>query len=626
VAVSVTDPLAFPSVSIDRAGPGTIVGGRYALRAAVGHGGMGAVWRATDTHLGREVAVKEVAPPPGISAEERDGMYQRMLREARAAASLSHPSVVQVYDVVTDGGRPWVVMELLDARTLAEIVLSDGPLAPRAIAKIGIALLGALEVAHAAGVLHRDVKPANVLLCADGRCVLTDFGVARLPTDAGLTTPGMVLGSPHFISPERALGAAFGPPSDLFSLGVTLFTAVEGRPPFDKGDPIATMHSVVEDEPLAPQRAGPLTEVLYGLLEKDPQQRWDAPRAREELRALLSGPLASRTPMFPTDPMLVMPPRQPSAPPESLAPAPAAGGVGGRALLSSGTDPWAAPPPDEGPWAPPPGDPYQELPDAYGWVPDSYRTAGQPAVDLVDLYEAEPEPEPEWPSASPRSASPRPASPWPARQRAGRPARRLPGLGSRRTLWYAAAGLAVTLAAVTVWVAVRGGDPATEPPPGPDRAANPTATASAPAREPLIEVQRFADRGIVINLPQQWQEFDRSDIRVDFTDPADASARIRLLREPSGMGAGDFIEFIEPNISCPEPYARVGLTEIELAGQTGAQLEYTCGSGEEARHSLWATVVHNGTAYSFFLSLRASQFDDRKVIFEEMIASFQLAG
>jgi len=248
-----------------RTAPGTVVGGRYTLRTAIGHGGMGTVWRASDTVLRRDVAVKEVLLPPGLAPSDRDAMYQRTLREARAAAALSHPAVVQVYDVVTDGGRPWIVMELLQSRSLAEMIVEDGPLAPRAVAKIGIALLGALEVAHAAGVLHRDVKPANVLISSDGRCVLTDFGVARMPTDAELTTPGMVLGSPHFISPERAVGAAFGPPSDLFSLGVTLYTAVEGRPPFDKADPFETMRAVVEEAPAPAMRAGALAGVLYGL-------------------------------------------------------------------------------------------------------------------------------------------------------------------------------------------------------------------------------------------------------------------------------------------------------------------------------------------------------------------------
>ncbi|GIJ25928.1 hypothetical protein Vqi01_10900 [Micromonospora qiuiae] len=330
-------PVSIPTN--DRATPGTVIGDRYSLRSTVGNGGMGTVWRATDTLLRRDVAVKEVVLPPGLAPSDRDAMYERTLREARAAAALAHPAVVQVYDVVTEGGRPWIVMELLDARSLADMVIEDGPIAQRVVAKIGIALLGALEVAHAIGVLHRDVKPANVLICSDGRCVLTDFGVARMPTDVQLTTPGMVLGSPHFISPERAMGQEFGPPSDLFSLGVTLYTAVEGRPPFDRGDPIETMHAVVEDPPAPPQRSGPLTRVLMGLLEKDPARRLDVHTARAMLRELLAGPLSSNAAAVNsmTDPYSVMQMPQPApitAPPAKK-PEPS-GQIGGPAMLAPG--------------------------------------------------------------------------------------------------------------------------------------------------------------------------------------------------------------------------------------------------------------------------------------------------
>ncbi|WP_460495011.1 serine/threonine-protein kinase [Dactylosporangium cerinum] len=295
---------------------------------------MGTVWRASDTVLRRDVAVKEVILPPNMAPSDRDSMYQRTLREARAAAALSHPAVVQVYDVVTEAGRPWIVMELLQARSLAEMIVEDGPLAARAVAKIGIALLGALEVAHAAGVLHRDVKPANVLIAGDGRCVLTDFGVARMPTDSELTTPGMVLGSPHFISPERAIGAKFGPPSDLFSLGVTLYTAVEGRPPFDRRDPFETMRAVVEEPPAQAVRAGPLAGVLYGLLEKDPARRWNVETARAVLRDLLAGPLASNAPAHMTDPYAVVrPTHQPTVATPQHSPT---GQIGGRAMIAPG--------------------------------------------------------------------------------------------------------------------------------------------------------------------------------------------------------------------------------------------------------------------------------------------------
>ncbi|MEN3305819.1 MAG: eukaryotic-like serine/threonine-protein kinase, partial [Micromonosporaceae bacterium] len=323
-----SEPSIPPSAN-ERAVPGTTVGGRYQLRVAIGHGGMGTVWQAADTVLHRDVAVKEVLLPPGLAVADRTALYERTMREARAAAALSHPSVVQVYDVVTEGGRPWIIMELLHARSLADLIIGDGPLAPRAVAKIGVALLGALEVAHGAGVLHRDVKPANVLICTDGRCVLTDFGVARLPSESTLTTPGMVLGSPHFISPERAVGGAFGPPSDLFSLGVSLYTAIEGRPPFDRGDPFETMRAVVEDPPAKPVRAGALGPVLYGLLEKDPGRRWDVATARQALRDLLNGPLANQAVQHVTDPYTVVPvPHQPPL----AAPLPT-GQVGGRAML-----------------------------------------------------------------------------------------------------------------------------------------------------------------------------------------------------------------------------------------------------------------------------------------------------
>jgi serine/threonine protein kinase len=604
-----------------------IVGGRYALRAAVGTGGMGTVWRATDRQLGRDVAVKEVVPPPGIAPDDRDAMYERMLREARAAAVLSHPSIVQVYDVVTDSGRPWVVMELLDARSLSELVLDDGPLAPRAVAKIGVALLGALEVAHDAGVLHRDVKPANVLVCTDGRCVLTDFGVARMPTDQQLTTPGMVLGSPHFISPERAMGASFGPPSDLFSLGVTLYLAVEGQPPFDKGEAIATMHSVVEDQPLPPQRAGVLTEVLYGLLEKDPDRRWDAPTARSMLRDLLAGPLASRTPMFPTDPYSVVPAQPPAW--QATEP-PGAVKVGGRAMLA----------PDEVPTDR--TDPYRSLPDAYGQLPDSYHGPDQWYPEPWRGPGPEPAgPEP-WP-AGPDQAGAAPSLPpsSPNGAGGGAPRRRAPDAGGRvgsRALaavrgapravrLAAAAGLAVVVLLGVGWALAREGDPAD--PAGAPPPADPTATPSQIG--PAFEVREYAGRGVIMNLPAQWQGIDNPELLyVDFVDPADASAQVRLVAEPWSQDAQRLVEFAETTFqdspSCPAPYRRVGLTGIQLAGQDAVQLEYTCGEGDATRHARWATVVRDGTAYSVRLGVLDSQFAARTPIFDELVRSFRFAA
>ena len=277
-----------------------LVAGRYRLHSPVGAGAMGTVWRAEDEVLGREVAVKEMIFPYGLSDTEREVLRERTRREARAAARLDHPSAVTVYDVVEEDGCPYLVMELVEARTLSEVVRSDGPLSPQRTAQVGLALLGALETAHRQGIVHRDVKPGNVLLGPEddgrpGRVVLTDFGIASSVGDSSITSTGLLLGSPAYIAPERARGLPPGPPSDLWSLGATLFTAVEGRPPYDGGDPLLTVTAVVtgEHEPFV--AAGPLAPVLESLLERDPDRRLSAAEARA---ALL--PLASSAPAAPT--------------------------------------------------------------------------------------------------------------------------------------------------------------------------------------------------------------------------------------------------------------------------------------------------------------------------------------
>ncbi|QSB05773.1 serine/threonine-protein kinase [Natronoglycomyces albus] len=270
------------------AGPGTMVAQRYQLIDLVGKGGNGTVWRAKDTVLQRDVALKEVLLPVGLPPNERQLLLERSVREAQIAAGLSHPSVVRVFDVVTHDRLPWIVMELLESRSLSEILASDGPLPPRVVAKIGLALVGALQAAHEAGIVHRDVKPGNVLVSADGRCVLSDFGAAQAHNVSNGTTPGKVLGSAHYIAPERAVGGKADPPSDIFSLGVTLYAAVEGRPPFDRGDAVSTMRAVVHDPPESPRNAGPLTTLLAGMLAKEPEHRMTLAQVRQELAGVLA--------------------------------------------------------------------------------------------------------------------------------------------------------------------------------------------------------------------------------------------------------------------------------------------------------------------------------------------------
>jgi serine/threonine protein kinase len=285
-----------------------VVAGRYALVDVLGRGGMGTVWLATDQMLERQVALKEVTFSIHLTDEERDILRQRTLREARAAARLDHPHVTRVYDVVEEEGKPWLVMEHVSARSLQEILEEQGPLSPAAVARIGLDVLDALDAAHDAGIVHRDVKPANVLVDDDGHACLTDFGIATTTGDSSLTTQGALIGSPSYMAPERANGEEPRPPVDLWSLGATLYAAVEGRPPFDRGEAMATLMSVVSEPPAPMLRAGPLEPVLRGLLTKDPAARSMFATARPQLESVLAG----RAPAPASPPRSAPPPSAPT--------------------------------------------------------------------------------------------------------------------------------------------------------------------------------------------------------------------------------------------------------------------------------------------------------------------------
>ncbi|MEV0203426.1 serine/threonine-protein kinase, partial [Nonomuraea sp. NPDC050691] len=266
-----------------------MVGGRYRLLRTIGQGGMGTVWHAHDEVLGRDVAVKEIHPPPDLNGPERDVFSVRTFREARAAGRVAHPGVAAVYDVLEEGGHPWIVMQLVRSRTLGELVRDEGPLPQARVAEIGLQLLEALRAAHAAGVLHRDVKPDNVLLAEDGRAVLTDFGIATTEDEAPVTRTGILVGTPAFMAPERAAGGQAVPESDLWSLGVTLYVAVEGHSPFQRAHALATLGAVLHSEPPPLARAGALGPVLLGLLHKDPARRMSLDEARWRLHAVVAG-------------------------------------------------------------------------------------------------------------------------------------------------------------------------------------------------------------------------------------------------------------------------------------------------------------------------------------------------
>ncbi|MEU9063264.1 serine/threonine-protein kinase [Streptomyces sp. NPDC048430] len=269
---------------------GRLLAGRYRLGEVLGRGGMGTVWRAADETLGRTVAVKELRFPSSIDEDEKRRLITRTLREAKAIARIRNTSAVTVYDVVDEDDRPWIVMELIEGKSLAEVIREDGTLTPRRAAEVGLAVLDVLRSAHREGILHRDVKPSNVLISEDGRVVLTDFGIAQVEGDPSVTSTGMLVGAPSYISPERARGHKPGPPADLWSLGGLLYASVEGRPPYDKGSAIATLTAVMTEPVEPPAHAGMLEEVIYGLLARDPDERLDDAGARVLLNAVINAP------------------------------------------------------------------------------------------------------------------------------------------------------------------------------------------------------------------------------------------------------------------------------------------------------------------------------------------------
>jgi tRNA A-37 threonylcarbamoyl transferase component Bud32 len=278
-----------------------LLAGRYRLGDVLGRGGMGTVWRAQDETLGRTVAVKELRFPSSIDDDEKRRLITRTLREAKAIARIRNNGAVTVFDVVDEDNRPWIVMELVEGKSLAEVIREDGLLTPKRAAEVGLAILDVLRSAHREGILHRDVKPSNVLISDDGRVVLTDFGIAQVEGDPSITSTGMLVGAPSYISPERARGHKPGPAADLWSLGGLLYASVEGVPPYDKGSAIATLTAVMTEPVEQPKNAGPLENVIYGLLVKDPAQRLDNERARAMLSEVIHAPEPKETVPEPAD-------------------------------------------------------------------------------------------------------------------------------------------------------------------------------------------------------------------------------------------------------------------------------------------------------------------------------------
>ncbi|MET8047639.1 protein kinase [Streptosporangium sp. NPDC005286] len=572
------------------------VAGRYQLLEHLGEGGMGIVWRAHDELLDRVVAVKEVRHR-GVDEAARADLNRRTIREARTAGRLDHPSVIIVHDVVEEEGRPWIVMQLVRSRSLGEVVRAHGPLPPERVASVGLHVLGALRAAHAAGVLHRDVKPENVLLADDGRVVLTDFGIASMTQETGITRTGGMVGTPAFLPPERLHGLPATPESDLWSLGATLYAAVEGRPPFERPTAAATMMAVLHGEPSPMTHPGPLAMAILGLMARDPAARMVPDQAEALLNRASSGPASSRGPSGPAAGPLSgwepYPGQQPHGSPGAHPNPPHTG--------PSYADPSHADPRYAG----------QPHPDTArsGWQPGYRNPPG--ALEQPPYPPAHTHPEhPPYPAGHTHPEhthpdqgaygyeQPHPGS-WPVREQptgtGGEPARRT-GAGRLALL----AGIPVLVMAVGVggWLVVRaqnttadtgpGLPTATAPitggtPPETPRAATPTVTPTVtprPSRTIPAGWRLHRDpMGFSVAVPRGWQvkRFSGRD-RVEFRAPGSSALLwIESTDDPEKdpLRHWQKVERAGKADNVWPGYQRIGITSLRYRGVPAADWEFT---------------------------------------------------
>jgi len=660
-------------VSTPTSSPGRAIGGRYRLEASVGRGGMGTVWEAYDETLRRRVAVKEVLLPAGIPADERAMLCERTLREARSAARLTHPSVVVIYDVVEEDDRPWIVMELLNALSLADLVRDHGPLPADQVASVGLQVLAALEAAHTAGILHRDVKPGNVLLAPDGRATLTDFGVARASGDSTLTSTGLLLGSPSYISPERARGGDPTPASDLWALGATLYAAVEGQAPFERGDPLPTLTAVVGEPPDPMRLAGPLEPVLAGLLVKDVGYRWDAERTRSGLRAALPGaqsagqgtssvppahasvppapswapPNTSAGPDFPSGPPVTSAPPEPGSVPAARGSMPggaswagAAGDANG-AGATGGAQPGTA---GRGSGWPEPA----TAPSAALWPPQHDDSSGGADVGLAALLGHS---DSDRTAATPAAAATATFPPAQQEQAAAQaptayqqpPSDPATPTRSRRPMLVAliVVGLVVVIVGgYLLGTGLSGGGSSVgagpSAPVGEARAtSSPSATASASASASASSsvttalTPYSATDGYQVSVPSGWTPTSKGNGVTDFNDPQGG----RFVRYGASSAPTDALTMLTQgeqtfeSSSGSNDYQRIRLSTTQVLGRDGAvwEFRFTTASGER-RRARYETFVDNGVAYELYVSSRDDQWSSSQAMFARSMQTFTVTG
>ncbi|MEO3871622.1 protein kinase [Nonomuraea sp. B12E4] len=599
----------------DRKQEGRRIAGRYQLQEPIGRGGMGIVWRAHDELLDRTVAVKEVRYAAALG-EEVQLLNRRTMREARAAARFEHPNVIVVHDVIEEDDRPWIVMQLVQSRSLGAVIKQDGPLPAKRVAEIGLAVLDALHRAHESGVLHRDVKPENVLLADDGRVVLTDFGIATLETETQLTVTGLA-GTPAFIAPERLKGLPARRESDLWSLGATLYTAAEGRSPHERGMALATMHAVLTDEPDPAEHLGPLAEVVNGLLLKEPVQRLTYEETQRLLRKVIADASPPPTAQFPVT--------QPSAGPRKSP-------VAKRLQMPAVAAFKRAPVEDDTPTDP-------DLVPA----PDFPQTGAR----LAGVGAGTPQ-EPPPPSGESTVNAARPD-------------------GTLRTGLVVSAALAVVLVAgVGGYLGLRAApdetpeprdtqaqtvprsSPSVSPPPSapstapttvpPSASATPAETATEkPSEEPTKDPlpagwKTHKDKmGFSIGLPKGWKEWTRSGRQVQFRGPGAASHATYLMIEEAAKPGKDPVEDWkkqEPKLKRGfGGYKKIGITKVDDLPEgikAAADWDFTWNTNTgKTRVRDRAVVMDNGRAYAIYWHTLNSHWKADYDFFEGFYATFK---
>ncbi|MFF3669125.1 serine/threonine-protein kinase [Microtetraspora malaysiensis] len=571
------------------ANPPVIVG-RYRLIRPLGQGGMGAVWEGHDTVLDRPIAVKEVILPPGVGDEQRAELIERATREARTAARLNHRGIIAIYDAVQQDDRPWIVMELVPSRSLDDIVTEDGPLPAARVAEIGREVLSALTCAHAAGVIHRDVKPANILVGRDGRIVLTDFGIATFEEDTSLTRTGMVTGSPSFIAPERVTGTQAGPASDLWSLGATLYALLTGRSPFHRDSAMAVLGALISNEQADLGQVPPeVRPALAGLLVKDPAYRVGAEEA-DRLLAAVAGPMPGGPMPGPAPggavpggfgPYGGAPGNRVSGPSVPGIPVPGGAMPGGHA-------PRGAMPGDRISGQSMPGLAVPGGPPAGGFAPNGGvpgdRVAGPSMTGLPMPGGPGPGRTPPggpmpgagrdgaWPGgAHPQHA---PSGPGPRPHPMGSPTH--PAWRARTSGWglghwaLLAAAVAVVLAVVTT-VAWNLLDAATA-----DGGVGNDNASAATSTRPLPLQPFSADQGWSVRVPKSWKNHHSDDGVQWWSDPK-GRAILTVQMVASGSDPMAYLREVEQalKVNSGNKYRQIGIHEVTRAAGQAAELEFT---------------------------------------------------